>query len=218
MNSAPATDSKRRRSAPLLWAGGAIAALILVLGVSGTLSSWTSAIITNDDNTAGAADAVALSESDGTFTCNTVTDADNEVICSTINKYGGDTTMLPGDSNDVDVTFTNTGNGDGTSFGYGFAACVPTNGPGNVNLCTDGDLTVGVQCVSGATFTGTPIADLTNAPVAPGSLDDKTLTGAPAMASGDQITCRFTTTLIAGAKVASASSAVAQEITFTLSA
>ena len=39
----------------MLAAAGATAAVILVLGISGTLSSWTSAIITNDDNTVEAA-------------------------------------------------------------------------------------------------------------------------------------------------------------------
>jgi len=44
------TDRRRSRT-PLVWIGGAIAAGILILGVNGTLSSWTDAIINNIHNT-----------------------------------------------------------------------------------------------------------------------------------------------------------------------
>ncbi|MGC4112628.1 MAG: hypothetical protein QM747_19820 [Nocardioides sp.] len=96
------------------WAGGLVAAVVLVLGVSGTLSSWTSAIITNDNNTTSLTEAMRLVETDGTVTCDTGTSDTNTVTCSDINKYGGTSTPLaPGDAHHVTVTLTNRGTGTG---------------------------------------------------------------------------------------------------------
>jgi len=223
MTSTTSTTSGKSRRAAALWGSGVLAVVVLGLGVSGTLSSWTSALITNDDNSAGATGTyVALVETDGTSTCDTTTSANNtDAACSTINKYGGNATMSPGDSEVVDVTFSNPGTAAGNTFGYAPGACSPTNGTGGVDLCTDGDLSVGVACSTGATFNaGALIAALGQAATAPGSLVTKTWTSAPALdaASASSITCRFTTTLAAAAPPADAGSQVAQPITWTLDA
>lgn len=216
------TATKKPRRAAALWGSGAIAAVVLVLGVNGTLSSWTSALITNDDNSAGAtAQYLALVETDGSNTCDTTTSPNNTVAaCSTINKYGGNSTMSPGDSEVVDVTFTNPGTADGNTFSYAPGSCTPTNGSGGVDLCTDGDLTVTVACSTGATYNaGAAIAALGQS-AAPGALVTKTWTSAPALAatSGTAVTCRFTTTLDAAAPPVDAGSQVSQPITWTLDA
>src|SRR5205085_3296114 len=159
---------------------GSIAAVVLVLGVSGTLSSWTSALITNDDNSAGAtASYLALVETDGTHTCDTTTAPNNTVAsCSSINKYGGNSTMSPGDSEVVDVTFTNPGTAAGNTFSYAPGSCSPTNGTGGVDLCADGDLTVTVACSTGVSYNaGTAIAALGQSG-APGNLVGKSWTSA----------------------------------------
>ena len=199
---------------PLLWISGAAAAMVLVLGVNGTLSSWTSALITNTTNTAGAGNAVALSETDGTNTCATTTSATNTVSCATINKYGGNLAMTPGTASVVNVTFTNTGNGPATKFGYKPGTCTNTSG----TLCTNGDLTVAVACSAGTTYVaGNAIAGLGQAALAPGSLADTTGTTV-AVAAGGSVTCRFTTTLSATAPASDAGANLSQPIVWTLAA
>src|SRR4051812_38564154 len=82
---------KRRSRTPLVWIGGAFAAGILILGVSGTLSSWTDAIINNTHNTVSSESAVGLLETgtDQTASCDTASTMTNSMTCSTVNKYGG---------------------------------------------------------------------------------------------------------------------------------
>ncbi|WP_300679365.1 hypothetical protein [Nocardioides sp.] len=205
---------QRRRFVPLLWISGAAAATVLVLGVNGTLSSWTSALITNDTDTAGAGNAVALSETDGTHTCTTASSTTNAVTCSTINKYGGNLAMTPGTASTVDVTFTNTGNGAATKFGYKPGTCTNTTG----TLCASGSLTVAVSSSPGTTYAaGSAIAALGQSAVAPGSLADTT--GASvSVAAGGSLTCRFVTTLISTAPATDAGASISQPILWTLAA
>lgn len=216
-------ESRRRRTTALV-VSGAAAAAVLVLGVTGTLSSWTTAIITNSTNTTQAATAIALTESGpdgagGTATCTTLQSGDNAITCTSINKYGGNTAMAPGDSSTVDVTFTNSGNKDALSFKYAPQPCAPTLGLGSVDLCTDGDLTVAVSCATGTSYVAAnKVAALEQTAVKPGSLATKTLTGAPALAAGSSITCEFTTKLSSTAPAEDASSAISQPIVWTLSA
>src|SRR5690242_16280659 len=212
----------RRRRTALVWGSSAVAALVLVLGVNRRLSSWISVMIPNDDNAAGATTSyLALVETDGTSTCDTTTQPNNtDAACSTINKYGGNASMSPGDSEVVDVTFTNPGTAAGNTFSYAPGTCTPTNGTGGVDLCTDGDLTVTVSCSTGASYNaGADIAALGQA-AAPGSLVSKSWTSSPALdsASATAITCRFTTALDSAAPPVDAGSQVSQPITWTLDA
>ena len=216
------TATKKSRRTAVLWGSGAIAAVVLVLGVNGTLSSWTSALITNDDNSAGATGTyVALVETDGVSTCDTTTSPNNiDSSCSTINKYGGNSTMSPGDSEVVDVTFTNPGTAVGNTFSYAPGTCSPTNGTGGIDLCTDGDLTVDVACSTGASYNPAALIAALGQSAAPGALVGKSWTSAPALAaaSASAITCRFTTTLDPAAPPVDAGSQVAQPVTWTLDA
>jgi len=216
------TATARPRRTAALWGSGAIAAVVLVLGVSGTLSSWTSALITNDDNSAGATSSfVALVETDGVSTCDTTSSPNNtDSSCSTINKYGGNSTMSPGDSEVVDVTFTDPGTAAGNTFSYAPGACTPTNGTGGIDLCNDGDLTVTVACSTGATFNAGALIAALGQSATPDALVSKSWTSAPALAaaSASAVTCRFTTELDSAAPPADAGSQVAQPITWTLDA
>jgi len=86
------SHKKRRRNAPLVWGSSILAAGVLILGVNGTLSTWTKAIIDNSNNSAASTGAVSLIETgpgSTPVTCDTADDADNSVTCSTINKFGG---------------------------------------------------------------------------------------------------------------------------------
>lgn len=222
MRSKLSDRTTRPRPTPL-WAGGALASLVLVLGVNGTLSSWTSAIITNDTNTAATASAPILKETSGGTTCLSSANASNASTCSTINKYGGTATPLtPGTSQTVDVTFTDVGGASGSTFSLAPGACTqtPTAGSGTPaanNLCSNGDLTVAVSCSPGTTYAaGSAWSDLVSTAVAPGSLP--TLTHAAGLAAGASATCRFTVALGSGAGVLSQGITVSQPLVWTLAA
>jgi hypothetical protein len=206
----------------VFWAGGLVAALILVLSVNGTLSSWTQAIITNSNNSVATAAAVILQETSGPNTCLSSTNASNSYTCTTINKYGGVATPLtPGTTRTVDVTFTNLGTGAGTSFVLAPAACTQTPpvgvGPPPVNnLCGNGDLTVAVSCTPGATYTGTPWADLVFLAGTPTAFAGGAYTHAAGLAVNASVTCRFTVALISGASPQDQSITLSQPMTWTL--
>ncbi len=222
----------RRRATPLLWISGALASLVLVLGVSGTLSSWTEAILTNDDNTADAAAAVVLEETGpdglgGTATCTTSGTTSNTATCSTVNKYGdagvtatGATALEPGDSTTTTVTLTNTGPGDASTFTLTPAACASTYTSGaqqgdppavGDDLCSQ--LEAAVSCVDDA---ATPATVLT---VAATKLSvwsgAETITGG--LTSGSAVTCTFTVSLPAATPANYSGQSVAQDLAWTIS-
>jgi hypothetical protein len=205
---------------------------VIVLGASGTLSSWTSAIITNANNSVSTGQAVILSESSGANTCASSSNATNSYSCTTINKYGG-ATLVPGTSTTVTVTFTNTGTKNGTNFQLApSASCTSTytatigsetaGGTSTPNLCSNGDLTVAVACNTGSTFgSGTawvspyPIAAATPSALASSGPYNHAATGAD-LNAGATWTCQFTVALLATAGFADQNITVAQPITWTL--
>ncbi|MBN9618439.1 MAG: hypothetical protein J0H43_01700, partial [Actinobacteria bacterium] len=217
---------RRRRTAPLVWAAGAVAAAVLVLGVTGTLSSWTSAILTNGSNQVGSGASVILSEtgpgSTGTATtCTTAGTVDNTASCTQINKYGDagvlDTTMSPGGSISTTVSLTNTGSGAATTFTMAPGACTSVYNTGSNSgsapaagddLCSQ--MQVAVTC-TGATLTvaaTTLDAFATNSPY--------TLTGG--LASGAAASCTFTVSLPSTTPANYSGQTVTQPIVWTLSA
>lgn len=219
----PAPPPGGRRTG-LLWGGGAVAAAVLVLGTSGTLSSWTAAVIENDTNTVATAEAVILSETDGVATCaSSDAPASNSFTCTTINKYGGTSSPLaPGDDQVVDVTFTNTGAADAASFELAPGACsqTPTAGsgtPATADLCATGELTVAVGCSPGATYVpGSAWSDLTYAAAAPPTATDTHAATAGDLDADATWTCRFTVALASGASVLAQGVTVSQPLTWTL--
>jgi hypothetical protein len=211
------------RATLLAFGGSAVAALVVALGVSGTLSSWTSAVIGNDTNTVATASAVILREvGPGPQTCLSSSGVGNSYTCSTINKYGGTSTPLaPGASQTVDVVFSNVGSAAASSFVLTPGTCSqsPTAGSGTppaANVCTSGDLTVAVSCSNGATYvSGSAWSDLTYAAGAPGSIP-ATLTHTATLAAGSSFTCRFTVALSASASVLAQGITASQPLTWTL--
>lgn len=214
----------------MLWASCALAAVLLMLGTSGTLSSFTVAALNNTKNTSITASAVILREvgPDGTAshtsqTCDSSAVATNVSTCATIDKYGGVATPLsPGASQTTDVTFTNIGGSAASTFVFTPGTCTqtPTAGSGSPaasDLCSGGDFTVAISCSNGATYvsgsawTGT---DIVQTAVKPASLVALTHTGS--LAAGAQWTCRFTVALAAAAAVADQGVQVSQPITWTL--
>ncbi|HWU32152.1 MAG TPA: hypothetical protein VN108_04715 [Marmoricola sp.] len=207
-------------------------ALILTLGASGTLSSWSSAIITNSNNSVSTGQAVILSEASGSNTCTSSSSASNSSTCTTINKYGG-VTLVPGGSTTVTVTFTNTGLKDGANFQLApSASCTSTYtstigsetaGTASApNLCSNGDLKVGVACNTGSTFgSGTawaasfPIAATNPAALAGSGPYNHVATGGD-LNSGATWTCQFAVTLLSTAGFVDQNITVSQPITWTL--
>jgi hypothetical protein len=172
--------AKRWRGAPLVWLSGAIAAALLVLGVTGTLSSWTSAVIGNTNNSAATTTSVALIESQTApanplaLPCDTASSTTNSVTCSDINKYGGigSAGTGTGNANDlygaplnpdgtstqaVTVNLKNDGTGSGV-LTLASGACTHLVYPGSTgadlvhyNLCTQ--MQLGVTCSTSGSFT-----------------------------------------------------------------
>jgi hypothetical protein len=214
--------AKRAQGASLLWGASALTALLLVLSTSGTLSSWTSAIISNDTNTVATASAVVLKEVGPSATCFSSSGVGNSSTCSTVNKYGGTTSPLnPGGSQVTDVVFTNVGASAASSFVLTTGTCSQTpvagsGSPAAANLCTNGDLTVAISCSTGATYSaGSAWTDLVQAAVAPSSVA-ATLTHTATLAAGASFTCRFTVALSASASVLDQGITASQALTWTL--
>ena len=215
--------ARRRRGSLLVWISSAVAATLLVLGVSGTLSSWTAAILTNDTNTVATTTAVILKEAQGATTCFSSASATNTSTCSTINKYGGVASPLsPGGSQTDDVTFTNVGGSNASTFAVAPGSCSqsPTAGSGTpaaANVCTNGDLTVAISCSPGTSYSaGSAWSDLAYAAAIPPTAT-KTHTAASAdLNAGASWTCRFTVALGASANVTDQGITVSQPLTWTL--
>ncbi|KRA32653.1 MULTISPECIES: hypothetical protein [unclassified Nocardioides] len=218
---------RRRAGRPrnvVIWLAGGASAAVLVLGTSGALASWTSAVVGNDTNTVATAKAVILSETDGSTTCRSSDQTTNVSTCSGINKYGGTVSpLMPGGSRTLDVTFSNIGAANAVTFSLAPGACsqTPTAGSGTpaaTNLCTaTSELTVGVSCSPGATYVGgSAWVDLVHAAgVPPTATKTHTATGAE-LNAGAQWTCRFTIALNAAASIASQNVIVSQPLTWTL--
>lgn len=113
------TKTKRLRFAPLAVATGVLSAALLVVSMSGTLSGFA-AQITNSNNTAASGTLVMQEQNAGaTVTC-TSTDggsvSTNTATCSTINKFGGSTNMVPGQTVTTAITIKNTGTANASTF------------------------------------------------------------------------------------------------------
>jgi hypothetical protein len=193
---------------------------VLVLGVDGTLSSWTSAIINNNHDTATATTAVALKEqgldATGTpVTCDTSTDVSNTVTCA-VDKYTGTTSLQPGGNVTADVTFTNVGTSSAATLTLAPGSCTDVaNVRSTGSLCSDGNLTVALSCVDGSTYTGTAFTDLVFPATKPSALT--TVAHTATIAVDAQITCRFTVALGAATPVSDSGAGVSQPLTWTLS-
>lgn len=220
----PRRRAARRRSVAVIWLAGGCSAAVLVLGTNGALASWTSAVVGNDTNTVATAQAVILSETDGSSTCRSSDQTTNVSTCSSINTYGGTVSpLMPGGSRTVDVTFSNIGAAHATTFALAPGACsqTPTAGSGTpaaTNLCTAAsELTVAVSCSPGATYAGgSAWIDLVHAAgVPPTATKTHTATGAE-LNAGAQWTCRFTVALNAAASIASQNVTASQPLTWTL--
>ncbi|WP_029145157.1 hypothetical protein [Microbacterium luticocti] len=128
----PRPASRRRRLALPVVVAGAAASLLLALSLSPSVAAFT-AQIANNGNTA-ATGTLAMKESSGTATC--TSGPTGAATCATINKYGGNTAMVPGGAPVVTtVTITNTGTAPANTFTLAPGACTSAPTSQTANLC-----------------------------------------------------------------------------------
>ena len=98
---------------------GIFAAVLLSLSLTGTLSGFA-ASITNSSNTAGSGTLIMQEQNAGaTVTCLSTDGrsvSTNSATCSTINKFGGSTTMTPGNTVNTAISIKNTGTAAASTF------------------------------------------------------------------------------------------------------
>jgi hypothetical protein len=156
------TSRKRKLSLPLIVAGG-VSSLVLALGMSPTFSAF-SASIQNTVNTAGAG-ALIMQETDstGTILCNSTDGGSistNAATCATINKYGGNLNMAPGQTVTTTINIKNTGTVGASSFALTPGACTQTTNGSNNGTATDLCSKINLLIKSGSVtiFSGTATA------------------------------------------------------------
>lgn len=143
MSAVPARKRKWLSPASMLVAAGLVGAILMSLAMSNTLSAFV-ATITNSNNTA-ASGTVILQETSGATICNSTDGTGNNVsnnafTCTSINKYGGSTVMVPGSTVTTTLGFKNTGTATAASFALAPGACTQgVNGANNgtaIDFCS----------------------------------------------------------------------------------
>ncbi|MET0991658.1 MAG: hypothetical protein ABWX66_04625 [Lacisediminihabitans sp.] len=152
----------RRRFVPLAIATGVIGAALLATSMSGTLSGFAASITNSSNTTATGALVMQEQSSDATpITCLSTdggTVSTNTATCSTINKFGGSTTMVPGQTVTTAISIKNVGSVAASTFTLtpGATCAQGTNGTLN-GTATDLCAKLGVVIKSGTAtvFSGT---------------------------------------------------------------
>lgn len=161
--SSPKPSRRRRLTLPVVLAGS-IASLVLALGLSPTVAAFT-ASIQNTVDTAGAG-ALTMQEttttSGGTtITCNSTDGSSgvssNAATCSTINKYGGNLAMYPGQTVTTTVSIKNTGSIAANAFTLTPGTCAQSATSTTYGSATDlcSQMTLVVKTGSTTLYTGT---------------------------------------------------------------
>lgn len=159
--SASSRPARRFRIAPVALVAGIAAAVMLSLSLTGTLSGFA-ASITNSSNTAASGTLVMQEQNAaGSVTCASTDGGSvstNAATCSTINKFGGSTTMTPGNTVSTSITIKNTGTAAASSFTLTPGAKCTQSANGSTNgSATDVCAKLNLKVTSGATtvYTGT---------------------------------------------------------------
>ncbi|MBK4347372.1 hypothetical protein [Lacisediminihabitans changchengi] len=195
--------SARRRFVPLAIATGVIGAALLATSMSGTLSGFA-ASITNSNNTA-ATGALVMQEQSSDATPITCLSTDggsistNTATCSTINKFGGSTTMVPGQTVTTAISIKNVGSVAASTFTLTPGATCAQAANGSLNgtaadLCAK--LNVVIKSGTATVFTGTA-ATLAGA-VAGSGANAIAMPAAPAAGVSVPFTIAVTLALAAG--------------------
>ncbi len=198
----PSARAPRRRFTLVALLTGMLGVVVLALSMNSSLAAFT-ASITNSVNTA-AMGTLIMEEKNaaGTVTCLSTDGTGNNVAtnaatCATINKYGGSTTMVPGQTVSTTVTIKNVGTASATGFTLAPGTC--TQSGAVTGSATDLCAKLGVvisQTVGSTTSTVSPasstLASLAaggaltlSAPVAPNASVSFTFAVTLAAASGN---------------------------------
>ena len=216
---------RRRRFILLIVVAGLVGAAVMSLAMTNTLSAFVASITNSNDTAATGSIVLQETGATGTAACNSTDGTGGSVstnayaTCTTFNKYGGNTTMVPSNAagttntQTTTVNFKNTGSIAASSFTMAFGACTQsTNGASN-GSATDFCTKLHVKVVSGATTVqaDTTAAALANTTVAlPAAL-------IPAASSGTTIPFTFTTYIDSSAGNTYQGLQASQPITWTLS-
>ncbi|QGU03065.1 hypothetical protein CKALI_11085 [Corynebacterium kalinowskii] len=111
------------KNAWLVPASLASTALVASLGMS-TMGAY-SASLTNEENTAGTGSLVMTEVAEGgrSTICTSTSGNNNAAVCSSLNKYGGNLDMMPGESLTTDFAMRNDGSVTATAFTLAAGAC-----------------------------------------------------------------------------------------------
>ena len=194
----------------VVWLSSALAAVLVALGVNGTLSGWTQAVVTHDGNTISTGSgAVALRVAEtGGPTCDSEDSASNSTTCSVnlFSNLGSTVTNLqPGGTATTTVTITNRGDIAGATLNVAPGACT-----GSAALCSN--LRVTMTCTGAATKVVT-LATLNSF-----GTSDGDLTGTLDAAGVNSTVCVFLLTLPVIAPPSTRGQTVSQDVVWTLTA
>lgn len=193
MSASAPSPRARPRFAPAAVLAGAVGSIALAASMTGTLSAFTASINNTVNTTAAGTLSMQEQNGAGTVTCNSTdagTISTNAATCSTINKYGGGTTMVPGTPISTTISIKNTGTVAASTFTLSPTACTQTtNGTVNgsaTDFCTQ--LSVVIKSGATAVFSGTATGLATGGVI--------TLpAGVAPVAAGATVPFTFTTTL-----------------------
>ncbi|PDQ35859.1 MAG: hypothetical protein B5766_03955 [Candidatus Lumbricidophila eiseniae] len=128
---------KRRRRVPAAIIAALGGSALLSLSLTGTLSGFV-ASIANSTNTAATGTLIMQEQNSGqTVTCLSTDGGSistNAATCTTINKFGGSTTMVPGGTGiTTDITIKNTGTATASTFSLTPGATCTKSNNGTLN-------------------------------------------------------------------------------------
>lgn len=156
-------------------------------------------------------------ESDGTNTCNSTDGGSvstNSATCSTINKYGGNLGMVPGQAVTTNLTIKDTGTVAASQFTLVGGACTQqNNGTANgtaADLC--GKYNIVIKSGSSTIYSGTAAA------LAGQTIDVLNKIGASSVAAGATVPIVITATLDATAGNTYQGLKISQPLTWTFGA
>ncbi|ROQ39541.1 hypothetical protein EDF46_1173 [Frondihabitans sp. PhB188] len=158
-----AAKAKRLRFAPLAIATGVLGAVLLSVSMSGTLSGFVASIQNSTNTTATGALTMQEQNSGATVTCSSTdggTVSTNTATCATINKFGGSTTMIPGQTVTTPITIKNTGTVTANTFTLTPGSSCTQSNNGSLNgtatdLCSKLTVVVTNTTTSATVFSGT---------------------------------------------------------------
>lgn len=158
------------KNAWLVPASLASTALVASLGMS-TMGVYTAAL-TNEENTAGTGSLVMteVSDSGRSTMCTSTSGQNNAAVCSSLNKYGGNMEMLPGESVTTELSLRNDGSVTATDFTLAAGACTEI---GTGTACNDMIIQImdsGTLIFEGAAADLAEQTFTLRAPVAPGEM------------------------------------------------